>query len=165
VSLLQRRVHAAALSAALLAGCSAPPPDLASAAQQLEARDREWSRLAAEGRDVDGVVSYWADDAVIVPQGQPLIEGKTAIRAYVAAAFHSPGFRISWKSAPPAFSPDGRLAYMRGANTLTLLGQDGRPVTVQGRALTIWRLEHDGQWRCVVDMWNDPPGTGAADAD
>jgi ketosteroid isomerase-like protein len=56
-----------------------------------------------------------------------------------------------------SFSPDGTLAYMRGTNETTLNGPDGKPVTISGRAITIWRKEADGQWRCAVDIWNEPP--------
>jgi ketosteroid isomerase-like protein len=37
-------------------------------------------------------------------------------------------------------------------------GPDGSTLVIPGRALTIWRKEADGQWRCAVDMWNAPPG-------
>lgn len=28
--------------------------------------------------------------------------------------------------------------------------------------MTVWRRDADGQWRCVVDLWNDPPAVTAA---
>ena len=31
---------------------------------------------------------------------------------------------------------------------------DGVPVALDGRAVTIWRKEADGEWRCAVDVWN-----------
>lgn len=147
--------------AAVAAGCTPAAPDLATQAQRLMKRDQEWSQLAAAGKDVERTAAFWADDAVIIPQGQPVVEGRAAIHAFVADAFATPGFRISWKSARPVFSPDGRFAYMRGVNTTTMAAADGSPVTLSGRGLTIWRLDTDGQWRCVVDMWNDPPGSDA----
>jgi ketosteroid isomerase-like protein len=106
---------------------------------------------------VEGIVSYWSDDAIVIPQGQPVIQGKAAIRAFVTASLRIPGFRIHWVSEKPTFSPDGRLAYMQGTNAMTVPGANGELVTIAGRGITIWRLEPDGQWRCVVDTWNDPP--------
>lgn len=160
---MRGRARVGGLGAVLLAaGCAPHAPDLAADAQRLLARDREWAQLAAAGVDVEQTASYWSDDAVIVPQGQPVVEGKAAIRAFVADAFHTPGFHISWKSGPPVFSPDGRFAYLRGANTITMSGPDGRPLSFTGRSLTLWRREADGQWRCVLDMWNDPPASAAA---
>jgi ketosteroid isomerase-like protein len=60
------------------------------------------------------------NDAVILPQGQPAIEGKAAIRAFVTGSFHTPRFNIHWKSQTPAFSSDGTLAYMRSETVTTV---------------------------------------------
>lgn len=147
---------ALALAASLLA-CARPSFDAAAESEKLLARDAEWSRLASAGDDVEKTVSYWTDDALVVPQGQPTVEGKAAIREFVTRSFETPGFSIRWKSEKPVFSPDGKLAYMRSTNTTTVTGPDGATLTFPGRGLTIWRLEADGQWRCVVDIWNDRP--------
>ena len=159
---MRKTSHTLALITLLLStGCAAPRFDAAAESHALLQRDAEWSRVASEGVDVERVVSYWADDAVVIPQGQPVAEGKAAIRAFVKAAFAIPGFKIHWVSDRVAFSPDGQLAYMRGNSATTEPGPDGAPITVSGRALTVWRRESDGQWRCVVDIWNDPPAAAA----
>jgi ketosteroid isomerase-like protein len=142
-------------------GCAAPRFDAAAEAHALLQRDAEWSRVASEGKDVERVVSYWSDDAVVIPQGQPAAEGKAAIRAFVKDSFAIPGFKVRWVSDHVVFSPDGQLAYMRGSNTTTVPGPNGTPITIPGRGLTVWRREQDGQWRCVVDIWNDPPAAEA----
>lgn len=125
---------------------------------ELLRRDEEWSLLASKGGDVDGIVSYWTEDAVVMPPGQPKIVGREALRQYVAESMKIPGFRITWKSSDPVLSPDGRMAYMLAENTVSMRGPDGTTMVIPGRALTIWRKDPDGQWRCAVDMWNAPPG-------
>src|SRR5207248_2512293 len=55
------------------------------------------------------------------------------------------------------FSPDGKLAYMRGKDELTVPGPSGAPATVHLRGISIWRLDADGQWHCVVDISNEEP--------
>jgi ketosteroid isomerase-like protein len=143
----------------LAGGCASFHPfDPDAESQKLLRRDAEWADVAAAGRDVDRIASYWSDDAVVIPPGQPIVEGKAAIRAFVAASLRIPGFRIHWVSEKVSFSPDGKLAYMHGRNTMTMRDAKGSLVTIPGRGITIWRLEPDGQWRCVVDIWNDPPG-------
>ena len=56
-----------------------------------------------------------------------------------------------------SLSPDGQLAYLLGTNAVTITGPEGQPVTTRGRAVTVWRREADGNWRCAVDIWNDEP--------
>ena len=150
--------------AALLftAGCAASAFDAAAESKTLLARDAEWARVSSEGKDVDKIVSYWSDDAVVIPQGQPAVEGKQAIRAFVTSSLQIPGFSIYWVSEKVTFSPDGKLAYMRSANEMTVPGPSGAPITLPGRAVTVWRMDSDGQWHCVIDIWNDPPSPTTA---
>jgi ketosteroid isomerase-like protein len=145
-----------ALLMAAMAGCSSHF-DRATAAAALLKRDAEWADTASAGADVDKTVAYWSDDAVIIPPGQPVVEGKAAIRAFVSDSFHTPGFRIHWTSETPVFSPDGKVAYMRSTTSTTAPGPRGVPVTTLSRGITVWRLSEDGRWLCVVDIWNDPP--------
>ena len=141
----------------VLAGCSRRGFDPATEQAKLLRRDAEWADLASAGKDVEKIVSYWSDDAVLIFPGQPVLEGKTAIRAYVTESLKTPGFKIHWVSEKPVFSPDGKLAYMRGKDELTVPGPSGAPVTVHLRGISIWRLDADGQWRCVVDISNEQP--------
>jgi ketosteroid isomerase-like protein len=144
-------------SFSLMVGCSPGHFDPASEEAKLLRRDAEWADLASAGKDVEKVVSYWSDDALLIFPGQPVLEGKAAIRAYVAASFKTPGFKIHWVSEKPAFSPDGKVAYMRGTDELTVPGPNGAPITLHLRGISVWRVDPDGEWRCVVDISNEEP--------
>jgi len=143
----------------VLFGCSQHGFDPVAEQAELLRRDAEWADLASAGKDVEKIVSYWSDDAVLIFPGQPVLDGKAAIRAYVTESLKTPGFKIHWVSEKPVFSPDGKLAYMRGKNELTVPGQNGAPVTLHLRGISIWRLDADGQWRCVIDISNEEPVT------
>jgi ketosteroid isomerase-like protein len=138
-------------------GCSPRTFDSAAEGQKLLRRDAEWADLATAGKDIEKIVSYWSDDAVLIFPGQPVLEGKAAIRAYVTASLNTPGFKIHWVSQAPVFSPDGKFAYMRGADELTVPGPNGTPMTLHLRGISLWRFDPDGQWRCVVDISNEEP--------
>ncbi len=141
----------------MLAACSTHEFDAASEQTKLLRRDAEWADLATAGTDVEKIVSYWSDDAVIMMPGQRVVQGKAAIRAYVATSLKTPGFKIHWVSEKPVFSPDGKLAYMRGVDDMTVPDAKGAPMTLHLRGYSIWRLDPDGQWRCVVDITNEQP--------
>jgi len=131
--------------------------DLAAEKILLLKRDADWAIAASEGRDLERVLSFWTDDAIVIPPGLPAVIGKAALREYVQASMKIPGFRITWTSTDVTFSPDGNMAYMFGTNLIDMNGPDGTPLRIDGRAVTIWRKEPDGQWRCSVDIWNAPP--------
>jgi ketosteroid isomerase-like protein len=125
--------------------------------ERLLKRDAEWAKLAAAGRDIEGMLSYWTDDAVVIPPGLPAVVGKSALRQYVESSMKLPGFSINWTSTDVTFSPDGHLAYLMGTNEVRMNAPSGSPTTTAGRAVTIWRREPDGEWRCVLDIWNAGP--------
>jgi ketosteroid isomerase-like protein len=141
------------------AGC-APSLDAAAESSKLAQRDADWSSASFEGKDIDRIVSYWSDDAQVLQPGLPPIDGKSAIRAFVAASLKIPGFKIHWVSDKPVLSPDGKMAYMLGNVETTAPGANGSLQSTHGRGVTVWRRDADGLWRCVVDITNDaPPST------
>ena len=131
--------------------------DIDAEKTRLLDRDAEWARAASEGHDIERILSYWTEDAVILAPGLPAVVGKGALREYLQTSLRIPGFRINWKSSDVTFSSDGNLCYMFGRNAVTMNAPDGTPVTTKGRGITIWRRESDRQWRCVVDIWNAEP--------
>jgi uncharacterized protein (TIGR02246 family) len=145
----------------LVSGCARSAFDSEAESAALLKRDAEWAAAAA-GKDVDRIVSFWADDALVVPPGQPVVEGKEAIRAFVKYSLTIPNFSIHWASEKVSFSPDGGLAYMRSTNETRFTQPDGRAMTLHGRGVTVWRHDPDGQWRCVIDIWNEPPAAQPA---
>src|SRR5436190_4128498 len=126
-------------------------------AAKLLRRDAEWADLATAGKDLERIVSYFTDDVLFITPGQQTLEGKAAVRAFVDASLKTPGFKIHWISEKPVFSPDGKVAYMRGSSELTFPGPGGTTTTSRTRGITIWRIDSDGQWRCAVDISTEQP--------
>ncbi len=130
--------------------------DMDKARAELERADEAWCAAAAAARDVEQIVSFWADDAIVIPPGQTPIIGKNAIRNYVTDSLKIPGFGIEWKTTRFAIARDCDLAYGVGTNQVSFNDEKGNRVTLRGKAVTIWRMENDA-WKCVVDIWNDDP--------
>jgi ketosteroid isomerase-like protein len=124
---------------------------------RLLERDREWSAVASEGKDVERILSFWTDDAKVFPPGAPVIGGKQAIREFVTGSLSIPGFRISWEPEEAVVAAGGDMGYTTGRNHLTMPDAAGNLRTESGRGVTVWRREPDGAWRCVIDIWNSGP--------
>jgi ketosteroid isomerase-like protein len=131
--------------------------DIDAEKARLLRRDAEWLLAASEGRDVERILSFWTDDAVVLPPDLPAIVGKAALRQYVESSLQIPGFRITWSTDEAVLSSDGQFAYLLGNNAVTMHDPTGAPVTTRGRAVTIWQRATDGEWRCAVDIWNVEP--------
>ena len=139
---------------------SPTPADVSAAKAEILRLDAEWSK-AAESRDLEKILSYWSDDASVFPPASPALVGKDAIRAYVAQSFQIPGVRISWKTNEVSVAASGDLAYGIGTNRVSFDGPDGKPVTVEGKAVTVWQKDGAGAWKCVVDIWSGAAPTVA----
>lgn len=83
------------------------------------------------------ILSFWTDDAKVIQPDLPVVQGKQALRDYVKQSLKIPGFRITWSSTDASFSPDGKLAYLTGTNSVTMDGPDGSPVNSDGRVITV----------------------------
>jgi ketosteroid isomerase-like protein len=137
--------------------CTRTSFDAEAEQQKLLRRDAEWAEASAAGKDIDRIVSYWSDDAVVIEPGQPVYNGKAAIRGLVASSLQTPGFKIHWVSETPELSPDGRMAYMQSATEMTVHGANGSLVTLHMHGITVWRRGSDGEWLCVADIANELP--------
>jgi ketosteroid isomerase-like protein len=140
-----------------LTGCSHSKFDPTTESKKLLARDAEWSQAAADGKDLEKILSYWSDDAQVIEPGQPPLQGKPALRAFVSESLKTPGFHIHWVSHTPVFSPDGNMAYMSAANETKIPDSKGNLTTLHLQGITIWRRDADGVWRCVIDIATEAP--------
>ena len=146
---LGARAAAMLFTALTLNACARQNPQ--ADVDRLMQTSREWSR-AAEQRDVERVMSYWADDAILIIPGEPMRRGRAAIRDYIERGFGTDGFSVSWTPIEARLSPDGQMGYLIERSHATSTGTDGQPVTQDYQALTIWRKDREGRWRNVVDM-------------
>lgn len=144
-----------------LTSCAQPRFDGATEAKALLQRDAEWADAARAGKDVDKIVSYWSDDAMMIGSGEPILVGKAGIRAMVEKSLETPGFSIHWISRDPVFSDDGTMAYMPGTEEMTTPGPDGKLMTLHTQGLSIWRRKPGGPWLCVVDISTEAPASQA----
>lgn len=112
---------------------------------------KDWSQAAAKG-DIEKTVSYWADDALVMQPGQPPLNGKPAIRQMVEESFKMPGFKISWQPTSVQVSAGGDMAYLIEDSQVNFTDSTGNPVTLNNKAVSIWRKQADGQWKNVVDI-------------
>ena len=121
---------------------------------------RDWAREASSG-DLERIVSYWADDAIVLPPDQPALVGKAAIREFVRQSLAIPGFSITWEPERAAMSAHGDIGYLVERNRFTFPDPAGVTQSQNGKGVTVWRKDPDGAWKCVIDIWNNNPAERA----
>lgn len=139
-----------------IAGCGENKIDTKTEGEHLMQVSREWSKLASTD-SVEKILSYWADDAVIMSPGQPPVKGKKAIREMIEGTSKIPGFKISWEPLSVSVSKSGDMAYMIEQNKISVNDSSGNPIVEFNKGVTVWRKEPDGSWKNIVDTWNADP--------
>ena len=104
--------------------------------------DAKWEKTA-EARDLEGTLSYYSDDAVVLPGNAPIVQGKDAIRALWKSLL-SPDISLSWQATKVDVARSGELAYVIGTYTLTSKDAQGKPATDHGKLLEIFKKKGDG---------------------
>ena len=147
-----------------------PAVDAATVEQSIrDAADRfEQAMLAGDAATLS---SFYTDDAVVLAQGQPKVEGIDAIRAEFDAMSPEEARPTAFSLDPESIvvSESGDMAYDVGTFTYTGAGPDGTEMTDNGKYMAIWKPTADGTWKIAADIWNSDAmpgqvtGTGGAE--
>ncbi len=142
----------AALSTGLYAG-AAPEAFAAQEAKdeiaQIRQIDTRWSAdLAA--KDLDAIMTVYADDAAFLVPNQPIMSGKDEIRAWFKARFETPGYHATFQPTRIVVSTAADMAYEIGAFRAQVTRADGATVETVGKHLVTWQ-KHDGKWLVTAE--------------
>jgi ketosteroid isomerase-like protein len=129
-----------------------PHPTTADDLRKLEA---ELMKAAAE-RGADGYMSYYAEDAVEVPNGAAAVHGKANI-ARDMGFLNDKKNQLVWTPVDADISSAGDLGYTSGTFEFHSYDKNGMPTVDYGKYTSIWKKQSDGRWKVVLDMGNASP--------
>jgi uncharacterized protein (TIGR02246 family) len=119
--------------------------------------DTQWSKTAM-ANDLDGTVSFYTDDASLLPPNAPIATGKAAIRA-VWAGMLTPDTTVSWQVTKADVARSGDLAYVMGTYQIAAKNPQAKSQEDHGKLVEVWKKQADGKWKTVADIFNSdvPP--------
>jgi uncharacterized protein (TIGR02246 family) len=143
--------------------CIASAADTKAIEQNLRDLDDQWS-TAAGAKDLEKTVSFYSEDAVVMPPNASAATSKEAIRKVWQDLLGSPGLVISWKTTKVEVAKSGDLACLSGSYDLTMNDASGKPVNDHGKYVEVWEKQPDGKWKCGTDIWNsDLPASASTE--
>jgi uncharacterized protein (TIGR02246 family) len=147
----------------LVIACNQPPAENEEAAAEpvaemdmdairaeIQAMEDAYAEAQNAG-DIEGILVYYADDAVNMPEDMPIVEGKEAIRKRLTEQYEQNkdnGGSISFKVE--SIMADGDLLVEAGSSTYT--SAEGEVST--GKYVSVFE-KRDGKYVCVRDIWNE----------
>lgn len=115
--------------------------------------DTEWSQ-SANLKSLDKFLTFYADDASVLPFNAPLVEGKSNIRQFFTQLFSKPGWHVSFGPTKIEISKAADIAYEIGTAEITFNDADGHPITTPAKYVVAWRKDSNQQWKAVADIFN-----------
>jgi ketosteroid isomerase-like protein len=121
----------------------------AASADEKAVRDADeaWSK-AAGTRDLDKIVSYYADDAIVLPPNEATVTTKEGIRKMWQGLLDSGG-TISWTATRVEVAKSGDMAVTTGTYELAM--KDG--TKDHGKYCEVWEKKA-GTWKAATDMFS-----------
>jgi ketosteroid isomerase-like protein len=112
---------------------------------------------AYNDKNVDGVAAMYAEDAELMPPGNPMTKGRAAIRELYAKDIAERWARLTITTG--ASGASGDWGWRSGTWSV-----ETTPA-MTGKYLEVWRRTAEG-WRMHRDIWNDdsPPAAAAEPA-
>ena len=136
-------------------GCARQTVTDTSKADERAVRESEIEMSKAlAAKDLEQLMSFFADDALGIYPNTPIIIGKDALRQSWTTTLAIPGFSMSLQPMKVEAARSGDLAYVHGTWTRTMNDAMGKPAADKGDYIVVYKKQLDGRWRIVADIGN-----------
>lgn len=126
----------------------------ADVAATLDEKNTAFEQAMLAG-DVEGMIAGYAPDAVVQPPMMPASSGTESIRAlYDGMVAEGAPASFDIVSDNMTVAESGDLAYETGHYTAAGQIPEGETWEVQGKYLTVWKKNAEGQWQTVAVSWS-----------
>ena len=130
--------------------------DHSSEAAAIAKADSAWDR-ASEAKSAEGWLSFYTDDAIMMPPGEKVCKDKASREASIRTMFATPGVSLRFQSAKIEVSRMGDLGYATGVYQWSSKDAKGKDFHETGKYCETWKKQTDDNWKCIVDIWNADP--------
>jgi uncharacterized protein (TIGR02246 family) len=152
-----------AIAALLLAACGSclakqshpvnqPTSDAASARRAIAAANQSFI-VALKKPDIKAITDAFEPDAILLPTGADMLQGRDLIVAYFASLLAHRQI-VEGTSVTVDVVLSGDTAYETGLYTLTTRSGDAAPMPDRGKYLIVWHHDADDHWRVTREISN-----------
>jgi len=127
--------------------------DHASAIAAIMKADSAWDKASA-AKSVEGWLSFYTDDAIMMPPGENVCKDKASRETSIKNMFALPGVSLRFQTAKVEVARMGDLGYAVGVYQFSSKDANGKVMNETGKYCETWKKQADGNWKCIVDIWN-----------
>jgi ketosteroid isomerase-like protein len=129
-------------------------PTLSPGVIHLMELEGRFGKAVAEGGG-KAFAQWFADDAVVLNNGQPATSGHAAIAAQ--AQWDPKVYQLTWIPEGAQMGPSNDMGFTWGHYSGHSKDKHGQPVVIEGRYMTVWKKMPDGSWKIAMDASADEP--------
>lgn len=123
---------------------------LAEAHKAIDKGNAQWIE-AWDKADASLIAALFANDGVLLGRNGKFFKGPEQIFQRQKTVMESAGKGVKCTVTTVDLWLDGDVAYETGKYSYQFQ-EKGKPVTEEGRYVTIWKRQADGAWKIVTDM-------------
>lgn len=150
------RISTVLVLALFYAGCQgyAEVVDIEAETQVLRDLGHQWAE-AESNKNLEGALSlYWEDAVMLVPDQNP-IKGVDALRPAFEQFFQLPFTSLESGPVEITVTDSGKMAYSWANYFMTFPGPEG-PMNVSNKFIAVWE-KRNGEWKIAANMSNTNP--------
>lgn len=133
-------------------------PTLSPGVMHLLELEGQFSQAVATGGG-KAFAEWFADDAVVLNNGQPATLGRGAIAAQ--AQWNPKDYQLTWTPQGAQMGPSNDMGFTWGHYEGHAKDKNGQALVISGRYITVWKKMADGSWKVAMDASsNEPAATG-----
>jgi ketosteroid isomerase-like protein len=137
----------------MLAGCSRnTAPDDQSGAADLQKTITAYYQ-SIEKDDANARAGFYADDAMMMPNGWDIVKGKDEIRKIVTGGGDSAVYQIK-DVDQVELKVSGGVGYTVIRYSYSFNYRNQPPQWRKSKGINIWLRQPDGSWKLHADLWN-----------
>jgi ketosteroid isomerase-like protein len=135
---------------------SANTEDHSSEVAAIMKADSAWDKMS-EAKSAEGWLSYYSDDAIMMPPGENVCKDKTSRETSIKNMFAVPGISLRFQTTKAEVSKSGDIGYAVGVYQWNSKDPKGKDYHETGKYTEVWKKQADGNWKCTADIWNADP--------
>ncbi len=132
---------------------SATTEDHSSEIAVIMKADSAWDK-ASEAKSAEGWLSYYSDDAIMMPPGENVCKDKASRETSIKNMFAIPGMSLRFQTTKVEVAKSGDMGYAVGVYQWVSKDAKGKDYHENGKYCETWKKQADGSWKCIVDIWN-----------
>jgi uncharacterized protein (TIGR02246 family) len=123
---------------------------LTEARQAIDKGNAQWVKAWEKG-DAAMIATLFAKEGILLGRNGKSFKGPEQIFERQKIVMESAGKTVKATVMTVDLWLDGDTAYETGKYSYNFQ-ENGKPVTEEGRYVTVWRRQSDGSWKIIMDM-------------